>query len=372
MRVRDPIVLINNMATLASVSSAQSSTGYGPSAHAAGHAVPIFNGNRKSFEDFDFKLTAIAIDLNLDAILLHPEVWTEKMDSARSRIESRSGGQMSTRSGSQSASVEDPAIAADRAFLVAEEIKSRKLAALIIGKLSDGVAAPLRASLIHDEWFDAIAVYRFLKLTYSTSDEAKKVVENPETVVLQLLSRRWEQGTFFVYVQQAQQKLNSVLLSRKMANDTAQRVLTGLVLKHLLDQAREKYHSNLEPLLVEFMPRVLAGNLLADNTMRDFVLEAERISLLHPMSEKSHHRGPAGQPKSESHRGSGGGSGQRSGGGSSRGGGGSDQRGGGRGGGGNRGGGRALGAVVALVVVLHLLQRLLRLLRSWMRKILPQ
>ena len=45
-------------------------------------------------------------------------------------------------------------MAVDRAFLVAEEIKSRKLAALIIGKLSDGVAALLRASLIQAKWFD--------------------------------------------------------------------------------------------------------------------------------------------------------------------------------------------------------------------------
>ena len=67
--------------TSGSGSSSDSQIGYGlPAASSATASamlsIPEFNGNRKEFNAFDFKLKAVCFDLNLETILLKPEEWS--------------------------------------------------------------------------------------------------------------------------------------------------------------------------------------------------------------------------------------------------------------------------------------------------------
>jgi ribulose kinase len=69
------------MATSSASGSAEhSSTGYGapaasPASASAMLSIPEFDGNRKAFTAFDFKLKAVCYDLNLETILLKPEEY---------------------------------------------------------------------------------------------------------------------------------------------------------------------------------------------------------------------------------------------------------------------------------------------------------
>ena len=112
-----------------SVSVAGTPTGYGPAASAA-QSIPIFDGNNKSFADFNFKLKAVAFELNLDEILLRPQEWLSGFTALQRRVESA----RSTRSSS-----EDPAVATAISTLNVETSKSKILARILIGKLNHNV-----------------------------------------------------------------------------------------------------------------------------------------------------------------------------------------------------------------------------------------
>ena len=222
------------------LSVAGSPTGYGPAASAAA-SIPIFDGNNKSFADFNFKLKAVAFELNLDEILLRPQEWFSGYTALQRRVESA----RTTRSSS-----EDPAaVTALAASLNLESSKAKLLARILIGKLQHNVSKRLQEALPEDEHFNPISIYKFLKANYSVSEEAKKAQENPETIVLDLLGKRWSHGGFLAYVKFFEQKLTAVFLSRKFSDDSTQRALVSLVVKHLLDQLLSKQSSVFEPLL---------------------------------------------------------------------------------------------------------------------------
>ena len=114
-----------------------------------------------------------------------------------------------------------------------------------------------------DDQFDPVKVYKFLKTTYAISDEAKLVQENPETQVLDLVGNKWTHGSLLVYTRQVYQRLNSICHSSKCADDSTQRFLVSLVLKHILDQVLSRQISVFEPMLQRFMPLVLSRELVA-------------------------------------------------------------------------------------------------------------
>jgi hypothetical protein len=263
----------------------------------AAHSIPEFGGDRKTFADWDFKLKAVAYDLGLDDLLLRPEEWQASLRALQQRVE-RAGSHATTRSASSSAP--DPSILAESSQIQKEMGNSRLLARLIIGKLKGNVTQLLRDSLPEKDHFDPIAIYAFLRGQYSVSEEAKKVQGNPETVLLEILSKQWTGAPLLTYVRNVHQKLSIVFLSPKFARDDhVQRALMSVVVKHVLDQVRLRPNSVFEPLLQQFMPRVLSTrDLLAADTMQELVAEVERISLLHPVDHERYDRRDKPKPKS--------------------------------------------------------------------------
>ena len=64
-----------------------SSTGYGALAASAAQSIPIFDGDKKSFSDFDFKVKAVCLDLGLDDILLRPQEWQQTVVALQRRVD---------------------------------------------------------------------------------------------------------------------------------------------------------------------------------------------------------------------------------------------------------------------------------------------
>ena len=117
------------------------------------------------------------------------------------------------------------------------------LARLIIqvGKLKH-VTQLLRDSLPEKDHssFDPIAIYAFLRGQLSVSEEAK-VQENPETVLLEILSKQWTGVPLLTYVRNVHQKLSIVFLSPIFARDDhVQRAFMSLIVKHVLNQVRSR------------------------------------------------------------------------------------------------------------------------------------
>ena len=130
-------------------------SGYGTSAASAAQSIPELDGNRKSFSDFDWKLKAVALDLNLDDILLRPAEWQATVRALQQRVDGRAGP--STRSSSSTAV--DPATQADQSQLQAELAKSKLLARILIDKLKPSVSQILRDTLPEEEQFNPISIY---------------------------------------------------------------------------------------------------------------------------------------------------------------------------------------------------------------------
>ena len=214
------------------MSAGQSTTtGYGPAASAA-NSIPEFNGDAKSFNDFDFKLRALAIEFDLEEILLEPQKWLASQEALKQRIEGRSGA--STRSSSSSS--DHAQVAQEQAQLKTEQSKYKYLARLIIGRLKPSVTQQLRDSLPESDHFNPIAIYRFLRQQYAMSDELRKVQENPETLILELLSKEWSGMPLLTYVRTLQHKLAIVLLNAKFRDERVKRVIIGITVKRVLDQ----------------------------------------------------------------------------------------------------------------------------------------
>ena len=207
------------MATSSLSAGLQTPIGYGPMLASAAQSIPEFEGDRKTFADFDFKLKAVAYDLGLDDLLLRPQEWQASHRALQQRVE-RAGSHATTRSASSSAS--DSSIAESNQ-LQKEIGNSKLLARLIIGKLKHNVTQLLRDSLPEKDHFDPIAIYAFLRGQFSVSEEAKKVQENPETVLLEILSQQWKGASLLTYVRSAHQKLAIVFLSPKFRDDHVQR-----------------------------------------------------------------------------------------------------------------------------------------------------
>ena len=66
----------------------QTTAGYGFAASAA-HSIPMLDGNKKSFKDFQYKLRACALELGLEEILLRPEEWKASQQALQQRIQER-------------------------------------------------------------------------------------------------------------------------------------------------------------------------------------------------------------------------------------------------------------------------------------------
>ena len=288
-----------------------------PAASAA--SLDKFSG--VNFDDWDYKLKAICFQQGLGDILLHPDEWQQTVAALQRRVDSRTSA-MSTRS-SSSASPDADTGSQDVTALKAERTKSTLLTSILVNKITDKISKILREHLPESELFNPIAIYRFLRANYATSPGAQ-VEENAETSLLVLLSQTWSQGSFFDYVRRTQQKLSSILMQRKLQNESAQRVLVSLTIKHILDQIKLRKNSIFEPVLLEFMPRILADRELPLlDTLQALVNSVERIHLLHPpMSDRARERKKkddvAGPPPGAPHRSSagpssdsGGGSGQR-------------------------------------------------------------
>ena len=276
------------MATSSLSAGLQTPIGYGPMLASAAQSIPEFEGDRKTFADFDFKLKAVAYDLGLDDLLLRPQEWQASHRALQQRVE-RAGSHATTRSASSSAT--DPSILAESTQLQKEVGNSKLLARLIIGKLKGNVTQLLRDSLPEKDHFDPIAIYAFLRAQFSVSEEAKKVQENPEAILLEILSKQWAGIPLLNYVRNVHQKLKIVFLCPKFSRDDVQRALMSLIVKHVLNQVRSRPNSVFEPLLQQFMPRVLSTrDLLAADTMQELVAEVERISLLHPVDHERYDR----------------------------------------------------------------------------------
>ena len=130
-----------------------------------------------------------------------------------------------------------------------------------------------------------------MKAQFSVSEEAKKVQENPETTFLEILSKQWAGVPLLSYVRNVHQKLAMVFLSPKFRDENVQRALMSVVVKQVLNQVRSRPNSVFEPLLQQFMPRVLSTrDLLTADTMQELVAEVERISLLHPVDHDRYDR----------------------------------------------------------------------------------
>jgi len=245
----------------------------------------------------DWKLKAVALDLNLDDILLRPTEWQATVRALQQRVDGRAGP--STRSSSSTAV--DPATQADQSQLQAELAKSKLLARILIGKLKPSVSQILRDTLPEEEQFNPISIYRFLRQQYAVSDEARKTAENPETLFLEILSFKLNQNSVLSYVKNIQQKLSVVFLSPKFAaDDNIQRAFSSLVVKHVLEQVRSRQISFFEPLLEKFMPLVLSSrDLLPRDTLSRLSAEIERISLLHPFERRDKPKGGASSAPSE-------------------------------------------------------------------------
>ena len=279
---------------MATMSAVQQTTGYGPAASAA-NSIPEFSGDVKSFADFEFKLKAVAFEFGLEEILLRPQEWLASQEALKHRIEGRSGA--STRSSSSSAPVDH---AQDQAQLNAEQGKYKHLARILIGKLKPSVAQLLRDSLPESEHFNPIAIYRFLRQQYAVSDEVRKVQDNPETLLLELLSKEWSGMPLLTYVRILQQKLSTIFLQAKYRDDRVKSAILGLIVKRVLDQVSSRTNSVFEPLLQAFMPRVLSRDPLAVDTLDEMLAEVERISLLHPVEHRRYDRDRRDKPKQNS------------------------------------------------------------------------
>ena len=139
------------MATSSLSAGLQTPIGYGPMLASAAQSIPEFEGDRKTFADFDFKLKAVAYDLGLDDLLLRPQEWQASLRALQQRVE-RAGSHATTRSASSSAT--DPSILAESTQLQKEVGNSKLLARLIIGKLKGNVTQLLRDSLPEKDHFD--------------------------------------------------------------------------------------------------------------------------------------------------------------------------------------------------------------------------
>ena len=75
-----------------------------------------------------------------------------------------------------------------------------------------------------------------MKAQFSVSAEAKKVQENPETVLLEIISKPWTGVPLLTYVRNVHQKLSIVFLSPKFRDDHVQRALMSVVVKQVLNR----------------------------------------------------------------------------------------------------------------------------------------
>ena len=100
--------MANSTPTLSGDAGHSSLSGYGPSSNAAA-VLPVFDGNKKSFRDFDFKLKALCFELGLDVILLRPSEWQASIAALQRRVDGRGATEQ------------------DASSLVKEQAKSRLL-----------------------------------------------------------------------------------------------------------------------------------------------------------------------------------------------------------------------------------------------------
>ena len=151
--------MANSTPTLSGDAGHSSLSGYGPSSNAAA-VLPVFDGNKKSFRDFDFKLKALCFELGLDVILLRPSEWQASIAALQRRVDGHN--------------VMRGATEQDASSLAKEQSKSRLLAKILITKISANVSRLLQESLREEDHFNAIAIYKFLHQNFSISEEMKQ------------------------------------------------------------------------------------------------------------------------------------------------------------------------------------------------------
>ncbi len=66
----------------------------------------------------------------------------------------------------------------------------------------------------------------------------------------------------------------------KLTDISVQRAFSGLILKHLLDQIKIRRNQIFDPLLDQFLPRVMSSHLLTDYALQEFIAATERISMI--------------------------------------------------------------------------------------------
>ena len=144
---------------------------------------------------------------------VYPLEWQQTVAEIQRRVDIV----RSTRATSASTATEDPQSNLDR-----EQAKAKRLALIIIGRLSQTVTKMLQAAIIEDDYFNPVVIYRWLRANFGMSDEAKRQLTNPETIVLEILSKRWTNGTFLSFAQFVQRQFQTAKLSPKLSDSSVQ------------------------------------------------------------------------------------------------------------------------------------------------------
>jgi hypothetical protein len=249
--------------------------------------IPVFDGKRENFQIFELCLKTASMSLGLDALLLRPEEVEEQISRVRTRA----------RTSTSSAQADSAAAELEMKSLAANEHKRAQLAHLLLSHLSENVLRLLMQTVPSDKQSDPTSIYTFLKVTYGMSSTAKAAAENAEVSILQLLSWKWQKGSFVNYVRKIHQRVCVLMMHRKLTERAAKSLfLSSLLLKHVLEQISGK--ALFSSIHQKFSLMLLEVELPATDIFDLFLADVEQLDIVLSVASPSFSASQKGKPKS--------------------------------------------------------------------------
>ncbi len=250
------------------------STGYGPLPSGVSASIPIFDGKREQFDDFKYKLRAVALELGFDDLLFNPDGFAATMAAAERRAALR-GGEATAHA---QASQQGPTVEALTTL-------KKQAARILVSRLSSRVTDTMRRVLPEDKQFDATSIWNHLVKTYDTSAASRRAAGNLEAAALSLLRLRWDKErnpSLLSFVRLVQHKLNSLFAHSKLAStEGARKLMAGLTLRYVLDIVGEDYRW--QSVRDKFILQLVDSNdLPAAQIFDQFVTDVEKLEVSLP------------------------------------------------------------------------------------------
>ena len=223
-------------------------SGYGPAHtfHTVQQNIPVFNGNKATFQAFSFACTSAFAEVSCDTVLVSSEEWKRTVDAAP----------MPTRSGQDQTTETGETLIVDKVNKDVLGARSNFVARVLLSRLSAEVSKNVRAILDDGDLLCGNKLWNCLLKYYSMPglEAHKKVERNPETLLVSALNARLRKDeTISAFVQRLRIEAAKIFKSPRLKdNEGARRFIVGALLHTVLEHAlKDSPHKDLDTLRTE-------------------------------------------------------------------------------------------------------------------------